>query len=407
VSGFDDIQFLREMVGEASVVSLGEATHGTREFFQMKHRILEFLVEEMDFSLFAIEASWPEANRLNDYVLTGEGDPETLLSGLYFWTWNTHEVLEMIEWMRLHNQNPGDDPTVQFLGFDMQFPGMAIHNVLEFLGDVDPPAVEEVNDQYGCMLPYSNVPTGFLSGRERYGEQPQAYRDDCLTNLMAVQEFLKSHQEEYEAASTPQEYAKAHRSARLVIQYEDGESGRTPGARDVYMAENAIWLHDQAEPGSKLVLWAHNGHVAYNPSFGNGESMGWHLRRHYGSEMVIVGFDFYQGGFRAVTRLSDGSYSTLANHSVGSPPSKSYEYYFHRAEMDRMILDVRGVDFSTPATSWLAGPRLMRSIGAVFTPSSPGLYLTEVSIPASYDLIIYFSNTSPAVGLPYDPPHSW
>ena len=89
-----------ELVGDARIVSLGEATHGTREFFQMKHRILRFLVERMGFTAFAIEATWPEANRIDHYVRTGEGDPAVLLSGLYFWTWNTDEVLQMIQWMR-------------------------------------------------------------------------------------------------------------------------------------------------------------------------------------------------------------------------------------------------------------------------------------------------------------------
>ena len=85
-TGLADLMFLKDMVGAARVVALGEATHGTREFFLMKHRVLEFLVKEMDFNVFAIEATWPESNRVNEYVHTGEGDPEVLLSGLYFWT---------------------------------------------------------------------------------------------------------------------------------------------------------------------------------------------------------------------------------------------------------------------------------------------------------------------------------
>jgi len=406
-SGFADLQFLKEMVGDARVVSLGEATHGTREFFQMKHRVLEFLVEEMGFNLFAIEASWPEANRLNDYVHTGVGDPVALLSGLYFWTWNTQEVLDLIQWMRAHNQNPGGVPTLSFLGFDMQFPGMAIHNVIEFLESVDPPASADASERYACMLPYSNGPSGSRPSQARYGDQARGYRDECQQHLQAVRDSLQTHQEAYQAASSPTEFSKADRSARLVLQFEDMESGRTPGARDVYMAENAIWLHDEAGPDSKIVLWAHNGHVADNPTYGQGQSMGWHLRNHYAGAMVIAGFDFYQGGFRAVTRQSDGSYTGLADHAVGPPPTRSYEYYFHSAGMERMVLDVRNLDLATATTSWLAGPRLMRSIGAVFTPTNPGAYLYEVSVPSRFDLIIYFENTSAAVGLPYDPPSEW
>jgi erythromycin esterase len=404
---YADLMPLKEMVGDVRVVSLGEATHGTREFFLMKHRVLEFLVEEMDFSVFAIEATWPEANRINDYVHTGQGDPAVLLSGLYFWTWNTEEVLEMILWMREHNQNPGDAPIVSFLGFDMQFPGMAINNVRVFLLAVDPTAASFASERYDCMLPYANGPTGSSGSQERYAAQTTTYRDSCRAGLLEVYDFLVQHQAEYVAASSTQEFSKALRSARVVLQYEDMESVRTPGARDLYMAENTIWLLDQAGPDGKIVLWAHNGHVADNPTYGAAASMGHHLRSEYGDDMVIVGFDFYQGEFRAVTGLPGGSYGSLQVHSVGVPPRFSYEYYFHSAGFERLMLDLRGVAMGTTATSWLAGPRKMRSIGSVFTPSNPAIYLYDVSLPSRYDLVIYFDDTRAAIGLPYQPPDVW
>src|ERR1043165_3174981 len=117
-NGFADMQPLKKIIGNARIVSLGEATHGTREFFQLKHRILEFLASEMGFTIFSIEANMPEAYRLNDYVLNGTGDPAKLLKGMYFWTWDTQEVLEMIHWMREFNKS--GKGRVQFTGFDMQ-----------------------------------------------------------------------------------------------------------------------------------------------------------------------------------------------------------------------------------------------------------------------------------------------
>jgi len=406
-SGFADLQFLKEIVGDARVVALGEATHGTREFFLMKHRLLEFLVQEMGFNQFAIEATWPEANRLNEYVHTGEGDPATLLSGLYFWTWNTQEVLDMIQWMRVHNQSPGGAPAVSFLGFDMQFPGMAIHNVIDYLSAVDPAAATAASEGYACMLSFANGPDGARPSQERYRDQAQGYRDECMLALRAVRDSLLANQDVYEAASSAQAFATADRSARLVVQFEYMESDRTPGARDEFMAENAIWLHEQGGPDSRIVLWAHNGHVADNPTYSGGGSMGWHLRTHYSNDLVIVGFDFYQGGFRAITQTSSGTFSGLADHTVGPPPGGSYEFFFHTAGMDRMVLDTRNVDLGTDSTSWLIGPRLMRSIGAAFTPTNPGAYLYQVSIPSRYDVVIYFDHTSPAVGLPYLPPNEW
>ena len=128
--GFDDLQPLTKVVGDARIVSLGEATHGTREFFQLKHRLLEFLASQKGFTIFSIEANMPEAYRLNDFVLNGKGDPKQLLKGMYFWTWDTEEVLDMILWMREFNRS--GKGRVEFTGFDMQTPDVAMDAVKSF-----------------------------------------------------------------------------------------------------------------------------------------------------------------------------------------------------------------------------------------------------------------------------------
>lgn len=118
----DDLMPLKQVIGDARIVALGEGTHGTREFFKMKHRLTQFLAQEMGFTVFAIEANMPEARRVNAYVLRGEGDPRQALAGMYFWTWNTQEVLDMIEWMREYNASGAR--RIEFWGFDMQTPGV-------------------------------------------------------------------------------------------------------------------------------------------------------------------------------------------------------------------------------------------------------------------------------------------
>jgi erythromycin esterase-like protein len=138
--GFEDMQPLKKIIGDARIVSLGEATHGTREFFQMKHRMMEFLASEMGFTIFSIEANMPEAYKVNDYVLTGRGDPAKLLKGMYFWTWDTEEVLDMIRWMREFNQSGKGH--VEFTGFDMQTPTVASEIVRDFVAKNDPEFVD-------------------------------------------------------------------------------------------------------------------------------------------------------------------------------------------------------------------------------------------------------------------------
>jgi erythromycin esterase len=137
--GFADLQCLRGIIGDARIVSLGEATHGTREFFQLKHRSLEFLVTELGFAFFGIEANYPECLRVNDYVLHGKGDPAEALAGTRFWTWDTEEVLALIEWMRSWNR--AHARKVKFYGFDMQFSTEAALDVVGYLKRVAPDLV--------------------------------------------------------------------------------------------------------------------------------------------------------------------------------------------------------------------------------------------------------------------------
>lgn len=170
--GFADLQPLKQIIGPARIVALGEATHGTREFFQLKHRLLEFLVTEMGFNLFAIEATMPESFDLNDYVLTGRGDPEKALAGVYFWTWDTEEVRTMIEWMRSYNADPKHTRKVKFYGCDMQSAPRAAKVTLAYLRKVDPPQAEMAEKALAILAnPYTDAEFDKLpqEGVTRYG----------------------------------------------------------------------------------------------------------------------------------------------------------------------------------------------------------------------------------------------
>ena len=131
-----DLASLRRIVGNAHVVALGDGTCGTREFFQLKHRIVEYLASEMGFTMFAIEANMPESRKINDYVLTGQGDPRLLLSGLKYWPWNTEEMLGFVEWMRRFNASGRG--RLEFAGFDMTKPDVPMEIVQSFFRRVDP-----------------------------------------------------------------------------------------------------------------------------------------------------------------------------------------------------------------------------------------------------------------------------
>lgn len=161
----DDLAFLKDIVGDARIVALGEGTHGTREFFQMKHRITQYLAEEMGFTIFAIEASTPESAKVSDYTVRNIGDsPDALIRGMYFWTWSTDEVADMTRWMRaFNNGGPGNETKakhIDFTGFDMQTPDVAQEVAASFLDAHDPEFAARARAVYTESLTSTRGATG-------------------------------------------------------------------------------------------------------------------------------------------------------------------------------------------------------------------------------------------------------
>jgi erythromycin esterase len=285
----DDLEPLRSIVGDAKIVAVGEATHGTREFFRLKHRILEFLVEKMNFTVFAIEANWPESLAVNDYVLNGKGDPAQALAGLYFWTWNTEEVLDMIRWMRMYNEDASHPKKVKFFGFDMQIARVAVTNVEEYLRNVDP---EEATVVAEAMAPLSDA-----AKEQAYANQPAQFRDQTAAAIDATLNHFDERREQYSRSSSSEAWILARHNLEIVKQAEKLRSAAGTGdfaVRDRAMAENIKWILGHEPSGTKIMVWAHNGHISTGPIFGS-PSMGMTLRGMYGSAMVVCGF-FVQSG---------------------------------------------------------------------------------------------------------------
>ena len=392
----DDLEFLHDLVGDARIVALGENTHGTRDFFEMKARILRFLVEEMGFDTFAIEATWPESLRLDRYVRTGEGDPAVLLSGLYFWTWNTESVLEMIEWMRDHNEAGGD---VGFHGVDMQSPGMALHLVREYLRFVDPPSLDSITEKLDCLNRFANDPMG-RRPTPRYRDQTDAYRTECGASLEEAREHLVENRERYEAAGGEDRLAIILRSLRVAYQYHLLYAGGQ--SRDESMAENTVWLSDRIGPEGRMVLWAHNTHVSTQEG-----TQGYYQREAFGDDMVIIGFSHESGRFTAVglTQESAG----LREFELDPPVENSFEAYLSGASAPRFLLDLRR-PLDEPGSAWLSEPRRFRHIGCCFDPARPAgyfYYYRRAPLRQWFDAIIHFESTRPTVLLPRRRPSTW
>ncbi len=382
-----DLAFVRDLVGDAHIVALGEGTHGTAEFFRMKHRLLRYLAEEMGFTLFAIEASMPEAELLNGYVLNGEGDPAQLIAGMYFWTWNTREVLAMVEWMRQHNLDGGH---VEFHGFDMQSPGNAMLNVLKALKEHAPDLLEQADATYRALR-------AAMEAAHKDGGYKLDISDELKSGVDAIGSALSLRQGELEKDLGPDETAWLLQNTRLVEQY--CEMARTNGVntRDLFMAENTDWLLDQAGPGAKIVLWAHNAHVSRS-GWGSGQSQGQHLARRHGDDMVVFGFCFHQGTYTAMKRDQGlGAWSTS-----DSRPG-SVEWAFLQTGEPRLVLDLREAREGSPESSWCFQEMDQRSIGAMALDEAfrPGV------VREKYDVLIYFRDSTPSVQTGVVRPGQW
>ena len=365
----EDLRALDEVIGDARVVALGEQTHGTSEFFRMKHRVLEYLVEEHGFTLFAIEANMPEAERLNRYVLTGEGDAGELLAGLYFWTWNTQEVLAMIEWMREHNETA--DVPVQFTGFDMQFPGVAAEQVTDFLAELDPELLEEFEADLE-----EAVASGSLTEPESVPDQALIERIDALVARMAANEAS------YAEATSEHEAAWAVQDARVIAQALGVPRGGVVW-RDEAMAQNVLWLLER-NPGARMMIWAHNGHVSQAEGW-----MGAHLAEALADDYVAIAFSFEAGQYTAV----DTAAGMVKANRAGEPQAGSVDHLLATIGPDVLLLDLQDVAGS-PAATWFTEPRPFRSIGALAAPESAVFPASVVA--EDFDAVIFVRTSTPS-----------
>lgn len=374
-----DLAAFGKAVGEARVVALGEATHGTREIFQMKHRMLEYLVKEKGFTVFAIEANWPESEALDRYIKTGEGDPKAGLAAMYFWTWQTEEILAMVEWMRAYNQAPGKHPILSFTSFDMQIYKGASQKVWAYLQQYGGTEAEAVTAEYVKLAKLNQREAGTAAaGAER------------------VVSWLAERKQPLEAASSAQAYREALQSARIVAQATKLQApGTGVGYRDEMMARNVEWLMKEAYPGEKLVLWAHNGHVGKVKGYGY-EPMGKWLRQSLGERLYVLGFGIHTGSVRAMTR-EGGKSIGLAESKIPAADADSGTGLFSAVGQPLFFLDIRAQDGALG--NWLGQEHKFRSCGALWDRDEAENYLGSESLGKAYDGYVYLEKTEAARGI--------
>jgi erythromycin esterase len=309
---------------------------------------------------------------VNEYVLTGRGDPKAALAGMHFWTWNTQEVLDLIEWMRRYNAS--GKGRLEFWGFDLQTPDMAMDSVRAFMRRADTAFVPNLDTAYGRI--------GMIVQERRGNTMSGVAASYWESEADRVLAHLEAHREDYiNAGRDTLDVAWAIQHARIVLQA--ARSTRGNASRDSSMAINIQWIAAHQPPGSKMVLWAHNGHVAREPNW-----MGAHLAARYGDAMRVIGFALGDGAFTAVGPRG------LSAYPAAPPEPGTLEEVFRATGLPRFALDLRGTS-NTPDAAFLSAPHNFRSIGA----NASDNQFFPTNLAKQFDVVIYFDHTKPSVRL--------
>jgi erythromycin esterase len=387
-----DLEPLRKIVGSARIVGLGEATHGSSEFFAFKARALEFLVRELGFSDFALENGWEETEAANAWVQGGPGDVAGALRALSP-LWQTQEYAALLTWMRAWNADPKNTRKVRLHGLDLSNPRAPAREVQAYLARVD----EVIAADFGPLL----EKVGGLTPGGRGGTAPTQEGTD-LAGLLTIFDELR---EDWSGATSASEWARAVRCTRVVQQFWIQQRERAGldqmGWRDRCMADTARWILAQ-DPSRKLVLSAHNGHVSRDglaivEGYGRIESIGHALEADAEAtagedlSMVVIGCALARGGFRAY-----GS-GGLGEFTLAETPEGSIERELEVAGLVNALIHVDSAPADGPVRAWLDTPRPMTGIGGAYDPKAPlsdSVRLT--TLPAEYDALLFVREASAA-----------
>jgi erythromycin esterase len=381
-----DLAPFRALVGDARVVALGEGTHGTREFFLLKHRLIEHLVRRMGFGVVMLEANQLQTERVNRYVLYGEGTAREAMSGL-FRVLKTEEVLGMIEWLRAWNAS--GRRRVEVAGYDMQDPRLPMDSVLGFLARSDPDFAAAADSAYGPMR------TAWLPGP--YPARP----DSVVRAWTAAADVVRRHVHartsawlaRARTAADSAAVAWAVQNAEVAYQAASlGDAGPL-ALRDSAMAANARWALAQRPPGTRAVIWAHNAHVARTPQW-----MGAYLQGLLPGQVRVFGFTTAQGEYGAAsTWARDARTRTNGVFPIAPvpPPAGGVAAELFALDAPLLMVDLRGAG-ETAEGAWLMEPRPFLSIGGRAV--DYGYDPTRLAL--DFDALLYVRTTTAARPLP-------
>ena len=400
LAGADDCRTSVELVGDAQLALLGEASHGTHEFYASRACITKHLIVESGFRAVVVEADWPDAYRVNRYVRHQSRDAsavEALEDFTRFpsWMWRNTDVVEFVEWLREHNDGLPPEQQAGFYGMDLYALYSSIRAVLEYLEKTDPAAARRARDRYACF--------------DRYDEDPQAYAyvetfglESCEDAVVGVLTDLRRRSAELatDGALQRDAYFFAEQNARLVKNAEEYYRTMFRGGtqswnlRDQHMAGTieALYAHlGEPHRPPKLVIWAHNSHIGDARATVMGRrgelNVGQLMRERFPGKTALVGYTTAHG---TVTAASDWG-EALEMKRVRPAHPDSYEHLFHELSTPRFLLPLG----EEPVQHHLMKPRLERAIGVIYRPETElQSHYFHASLSSQFDAVLHFDHTT-------------
>lgn len=384
-NGFDDLQPLKETLKDAQIVGLGEATHGTSEFFKAKHRMLEFLVTEMGYRAIVMEDSYANAMIINRYVLGESARLDSLMMFNLMRPWATEEVRSMVEWMRTYNQTVTHTNKIYFLGCDMQYFQAPVESLIDYLMKrdlVSPTLTANIEKTHSFSLSQSS----------------KAEKKQMAKIMEAITSEVNESLSTLPAASSIDEQLIRY-NVRILEQCADFMKMQVPWSsmkRDRYMAENINKLSQVLQ--LKLVVWAHNMHIAKGSGEYKKKTMGMHLSELWGKKYYALGFGFNQGQFAA------SNSQTRSLEVFDAPPTRydASDAFFAKAHHPNFIIDFRNIKENTALAPFIHDKTVSRTIGGSYNPEqdSSRFYYKQV-LSKQYDGLIFIRTTTASKILDY------
>jgi len=400
--GAGEYDALLDLIGPARLALLGEASHGTKEFYRERIRITQRLIAEKGFTAVAVEADWPDAWRVNRYVrgLSDDADATAALSGFQrfpAWMWRNTEVRDFIEWLREFNASRGRQKQVGFYGIDLYSLFTSIQAVLAYLDQTDPEAARKARARYACFDHAKEDSQAYGYGAS-FGLS--ATCEDEVVQQLREMNHLAAHMPSTGALERDEMFY-ALQNARLVHNAEEYYRTMFRGRvsswnlRDSHMVETLRALdHHLAGAGAppRIAVWAHNSHLGDASATEMGDIGEWNVgqlaRDHYGGDAVLVGFSTHHGSVTAATEWDDPPQRKRVREGLVG----SWEDVFHQVHTDRFLLPLKENAALRPIVS---ERRLQRAIGVIYRPETERQsHYFHTRLADQFDAMIHIDKTS-------------